>query len=158
VFHSRWLLRCALVAVGIAVAVPVGSASRPSPPDLNPAAISIKLPDQIQWTESAAGNATAVLYGDPAKPGLYIVLTKWHAHHNSHPHFHPNDRCITVLSGTWWVNTGSKYDPDHMVPVPTGSYVVHYAKQIHYDGAKDADTVIEIVGEGPATATPAEDK
>jgi len=30
--------------------------------------------------------------------------------------------------------------------------------QIHYDGAKDADTVLEIVGEGPATATPAEDK
>jgi quercetin dioxygenase-like cupin family protein len=140
-------------------AVPVGSASRPSPPpDLNPAAISIKLPSQIQWTESADGNATAVLYGDPAKPGLYIMLMTWHAHHNSHPHFHLHDRYVTVLSGTWWVNTGSKYDPDQMVPLPTGSYVVHHAMQIHYDGAKDADTTLEIVGEGPAALIPAEDK
>jgi hypothetical protein len=161
-FDSRSLLRCAFVAAGVALgmgaATPVGSAARPSPPDLNPAAISIKLPTQIQWTESPEGSAKAVLYGDPAKPGLYILLTKWHAHHNSHPHFHAYDRYITVLSGTWWVNTGSKYDPDHMVPLPTGSFVVHYAKQIHYDGAKDADTVLEIVGQGPETPTPAEDK
>jgi len=35
---------------------------------------------------------------------------------------------------------------------------MHFGKQIHYDGAKDGDTVLEIVGEGPATATPAEQK
>jgi hypothetical protein len=157
-FHSRWLLRCTFVVLGIVVAVPLGSAAKPNPPELNPAAISIKLPGQIKWTASPAGNVTAVLYGDPTKPGLYIILTKWPAHHNSRPHFHPNDRYITVLSGTWWVSTGSKYDPDHMVPYPTGSYAVHYGKQIHYDGAKDGDTVLEIVGEGPATSTPAEDK
>jgi hypothetical protein len=29
---------------------------------------------------------------------------------------------------------------------------------VHYDGAKDEPTVLEIVGEGPATATPAEVK
>ncbi len=87
-----------------------------------------------------------------------MVLTKWTAHHNSRPHFHPNDRFITVLSGTWWVNTGRNYDPDGMKPVPAGSFVTHYAKEVHYDGAKDGDVVLEIVGFGPATATPAEDK
>jgi hypothetical protein len=156
-FPSRWLLRNAFVSLTIAAAVLVGSA-KSTPTDLNPAAISIKRPGQIPWKESPEGSATAVLYGDPAKPGLYIALIKWHAHHNSRPHFHPNDRYITVLSGTWWVNTGSKYDPDHMVPVPAGSYVVHYGKQIHYDGARDGDVVLEVVGQGPATATPAEDK
>jgi hypothetical protein len=30
--------------------------------------------------------------------------------------------------------------------------------QIHYDGAKDSEAVLEIVGDGPATATPAEEK
>jgi hypothetical protein len=154
-FNSRRLISCGLVVLGIAMAVPLGSAKGP---DLNAAALSYKLPDQIKWTESPNGAASAVLYGDPTKPGLYIVLTKWHAHHNSRPHFHPNDRFITVLSGTWWVNTGSKYDPDHMVPMPMGSFVTHYAKQIHYDGAKEEDAVLEIVGEGPATSTPAEDK
>ena len=42
--------------------------------------------------------------------------------------------------------------------MPAGSYVTHFAKQVHYDGAKDEDTVLEMVGQGPATATPAETK
>jgi hypothetical protein len=126
--------------------------------DLNPAAISIKLPNQIKWVENASGASTAVLVGDPAKPGLYIVLNKWSPHHMSRPHFHPNDRYITVISGTWWVGTGTKYDPDSTVAVAAGSFVTHYGKQIHYDGAKDGECVLEIVGQGPATSTPAEVK
>ena len=154
--RSKWLLIFGLAGLGTIVAV---SHASPKAPDINPAALTYKLPDQIPWKESANGaSASAVLYGDPDKPGLYVMLNKWHAHHGSRPHFHPNDRIITVISGTWWVNTGSKYDPDHMIPMPTGSVVTHYGKQIHYDGAKDGDTVLEIVGEGPATSTPAEDK
>jgi hypothetical protein len=126
--------------------------------DLNPAAIKIEHPNQIKWTEGNGGNATAILAGDPSKPGIYVELTKWHPHHMSRPHFHPNDRYIFVVSGTWWVGTGTKYDPDLTVPVPAGSYVTHYAKQIHWDGAKDEECVLEIVGEGPATSTNAEQK
>ena len=126
--------------------------------DLNPAAISIKLPKDITWVENPGGNAVAVLRGDPTKPGLYILLNRWHAHRMSHPHYHPNDRYITVISGTWWVGTGTKYDPNSTVALPPGSYVTHFAKQIHYDGAKDEDTVLEIVGDGPATSIDAEVK
>ena len=126
--------------------------------DLNPKAIDIKLPSQIKWVEGPDGAAEAVMVGDPNKAGFYIVLTKWHAHHMSRPHFHPHDRYITVLSGTWWVGTGSKYDPDSTVPLPTGSFVTHYGKEIHYDGAKDEDVVLEILGEGPQTKTPAQVK
>ena len=74
------------------------------------------------------------------------------------PHFHANDRFSNVISGTWWVGTGSKFDPDSTVPLPAGTFVTHFGKQIHYDGAKDEDAVLEIVGMGPATATPAETK
>jgi len=42
--------------------------------------------------------------------------------------------------------------------MPAGSFVTHFGKQVHYDGAKDQEAMIEIVGEGPATATPAEAK
>jgi quercetin dioxygenase-like cupin family protein len=120
--------------------------------------LAYKLPNQIHWTGNPGGAQQAVLVGDPSKPGLYIVLTKWTPHHMSHPHFHPNDRFITVLSGTWYVGTGSKYDPDSTTPIPAGSFVTHYGKQIHYDGAKDEEVTLEIVGMGPATATPAEKK
>jgi quercetin dioxygenase-like cupin family protein len=125
---------------------------------LDPKAIAIQLPADLKWKGNPDGAETVALVGDASKPGLYVVLTKWTAHHNSRPHFHPNDRFITVLSGTWWVNTGRNYDPDGMKPVPAGSFVTHYAKEVHYDGAKDGDVVLEIVGFGPATATPAEDK
>jgi hypothetical protein len=126
--------------------------------DLNPAALAYQLPNQIQWTTEGNGAQQAVLAGDPSKPGLYVVLTRWTAHHMSHPHFHPNDRFITVISGTWWVGTGTKFDPDSTVPLPAGTFVKHVGKQVHYDGAKDGDVLLEIVGEGPATATSAEVK
>jgi hypothetical protein len=83
-------------------------------------------------------------------------MTKWLAgNHFSRPHFHPNDRFITVLSGTWWVGSGPDFDPNTAsVPMPAGSFVTHYGKQGHWDGAKDTDAVLLIVGEGPATSSP----
>jgi quercetin dioxygenase-like cupin family protein len=125
---------------------------------LDPKAIAIRVPADIHWKGSPNGLETIPLAGDASKPGLYVILVKWSAHHNSRPHFHPNDRFITVLSGTWWVNTGRNYDPEHMQPVPAGSFVTHYANQVHYDGARDADVVLEIVGMGPETPTAAEAK
>jgi len=128
--------------------------------ELNPAAVTFKLPDQIAWsTPSPAGAQSAVLVGDPAKEGLYVQMVKWLAgNHFSHPHFHPHDRFITVLKGTWWVGTGTKFDPDATVPMPAGTFVTHYGQQVHFDGAKSEDAVLLIVGEGPGTSTPAEIK
>jgi hypothetical protein len=45
-----------------------------------------------------------------------------------------------------------------MKPVPAGSFVTHYAKEIHYDGARDGEAILQIVGIGPATSTAAEQK
>ncbi len=47
-----------------------------------------------------------------SKPGLYVTLNKFTAGAFSRPHFHPNDRFIMVLKGTWWVGTGPKFDPE----------------------------------------------
>jgi len=160
----------AAIAVGVAAGISAAAnaaraeaaAVPPLPfpvPELNSSALQYKLADQIPWKEAKNGsNATFVAYGDPDKPGLYVEFMKWHAHNGSRPHYHPNDRIIYVISGTWWVNTGTKYDPDHMTPMPAGTVVWHYGKGIHYDGAKDGDCVLEIVGEGPANSTDAEDK
>jgi hypothetical protein len=126
--------------------------------DPDPKVMSYALPKDIKWVESPAGSAQAIIAGDPSKPGLYVVLTKWHPNHMSRPHFHPNDRYIVVLSGTWWVGWGDKYDPASTKPLPTGSVVTHFGKQLHYDGAKDEEVVLEIVGMGPATSTAAEKK
>jgi hypothetical protein len=126
---------------------------------LDPAAVSYIPVDQIKWVDNAAGTAAqSVIYGDPAKPGPYAYFIKWKAGNMSRPHFHPNDRYIVVLAGTWWVGSGEKFDPDSTVPMPAGTYVFHAGKGIHYDGAKQGDAVLMIHGMGPATATPAEKK
>jgi hypothetical protein len=148
--------RYGIVALAIATLISLGS-DRAA--DLNPAALQYQLPNQIHWTaDPKTGDETAAVMGDVNKPGLYVVLVKWTPHHMSRPHFHANDRFITVLSGTWWVGTGAKYDPDSTVAMPTGTFVTHFKNQIHYDGAKDQETVLEIVGEGPAPSVPAEQK
>jgi hypothetical protein len=141
----------------LAVLVPVGFAQAPAPP-LDPSTLTYKLPSQIKWTSDPIGAQTAVLAGDPSKPELYVMLVKWPPHHMSHPHWHPHNRFITVLSGVWWIGTGTKFDPNATVAMPAGSFVEHFARHAHYDGAKDEGCVIEIVGEVPATATPAESK
>ena len=128
--------------------------------ELNPAAVIYKLPDQIPWGPvTASGAQTAVVVGDPTKPGFYMVYNRWtKGNHFSRPHFHPNDRYIVVLQGTWWVGSGPKFDPANTTPMPAGSLVTHFGKQVHWDGAKDEDAVLLIMGEGPATSTAAEEK
>jgi hypothetical protein len=128
--------------------------------ELNPAAVAFQTSEQIKWSEpSPAGARNAVLVGDPTKEGLYVQMVKWlGGDHFSRPHFHPNDRFITVIGGTWWVGTGTKFDPDGTVAMPAGSFVVHYARGVHFDGAKDEEAVLLIVGDGPETPTPAETK
>jgi quercetin dioxygenase-like cupin family protein len=123
--------------------------------ELNPAAVAYQRADQIKWNApSAAGSQNAVLVGDPAKPGIYVVLNKWlKGNHFSRPHFHPNDRFITVLGGTWWVGSGPTFDPDNSVAMPAGTYVTHFGKQVHWDGAKSEDASLLIFGDGPGTST-----
>ena len=59
-----------------------------------------------------------------------------------------------MVSGTWWVGAGSTFDPNATVPLPAGSSVTHFAKGVHFDGAKDEQATILVWGEGPATSTP----
>ena len=124
--------------------------------DIDRAAVDFTPPSEIKWVKNPAGtNEQAILYGHPAKPGPYVVRIKWLPGNMSRPHFHPNDRFFVVISGTWWMGTGETFDPDSTVPAPAGSYVIHYANKVHYDGAKDEEAVIQVWGMGPATSTPA---
>jgi hypothetical protein len=128
------------------IEVPKGSGSFAA---LDPDAVTTKTPDQIEWKNNG-GNRTANLVGDPGKPGIYVQMLTWLKGNNfSHPHSHPNDRFIMVLSGTWWVGTGETFDPANLtVPMKPGTFVTHFAKGVHWDGAKDEDATILIIGEG----------
>ena len=138
------------VLLGVLAATVLATAAQAQPTAPDPAVLAYKLPDQIPWKgDPKAGPLSYVLWGDPTKPGPYALLAKWPAHQMSRPHTHPNARYIYVISGTWWVGTGETFAPETTTPIPAGSFVTHFAKQFHYDGAKDQPAVLEIVGEGP---------
>jgi quercetin dioxygenase-like cupin family protein len=123
--------------------------------ELDPKIVGFTLPKDIKWNENTrAGNRSVVLQGDPSKPGPYAMLLTWLPGNMSRPHFHPNDRFFIVLSGTWWVGNGGKFDPEETVPMPAGTHVIHWAKGVHFDGAKTEPATILVWGEGPATSTP----
>ena len=141
-----------LAVLALMIVTPAGYAA-----DIDRGAVDFTTPSEIKWVRNAAGtNESAVLFGDPSKPGPYVVRLKWLPGNMSRPHFHPNDRFFVVISGTWWMGTGETFDPERTVPVPAGSYVIHYGGKVHYDGAKGEETVIQVWGMGPATSTPAE--
>ena len=100
------------------------------------------------------GLANTVLSGDPRVPGQpYVVRVRFSPGAFSSPHFHPETRFIQVVKGTWWVGAGPKWDKDATTSVPAGSFVIHHPNQIHYDGAKDEEVIVQITGVGPGTST-----
>ena len=151
---TRVTRAAALTVCTMMLAAIMGSAAQ-----IDSKAVEFITPENIKWVRNAAGtNETAVLFGDPEKPGPYVIRLRWLPGNMSRPHYHQNDRFFVVISGTWWLGTGEKFDPDSTVPAPAGSYVIHKAKQVHYDGAKKEPTAIQVWGMGPATSIPAEKK
>jgi hypothetical protein len=146
----RQLLLASLIA-----ALPLGLSARRAEA-INPAETQVTLPDQIKWTEWTAGPPhsaeMATLFGGLDKPGEYVVLMKWYPGYMSAPHSYATDRLCLVLSGTWWVNSGTDFNPDSTVPVPAGGFVRRVAHTPHYDGVRKGakePAVIGIFGMAP---------
>ena len=115
-------------------------------------------PEQVQWVDepNGLGFQRAVIEGDPAKPGLYVVRVKFPPWVMSTNHYHQEDRYDVVLKGTWYTGTGDEFAPDKTVPLKPGSYMKHSAGAHHFDGAKDEEVIVLITGEGPGTSTQVE--
>ena len=118
--------------------------------------ISVVDIDKLKWKDypGLPGVTFTVVDGDPSKPGTYTIRAKFAPRTMSQPHWHPEARYVTVIKGTWWTGAGAKFDPDNTVPVKTGGFSVHTAKEIHYDGAKDEEVIVQISGIGPSGTIP----
>jgi len=112
--------------------------------------------NNIQWKDypGLPGVQFVVLAGDPSKPGIYTIRVKFEPHIMSRPHWHPEERYVTVLKGTWWAGTGPVFDRNTTTPVSVGGFADHTAKEIHYDGAKDEQVIVQITGMGPSGTIP----
>jgi hypothetical protein len=118
-------------------------------------------PANVAWHDIPGGHGAqeAVLFGDPFKEGMYVIRVKFPPHLMDLPHWHPNDRFVTVLEGTWYAGTGETFDAARAVPLKPGSFMMHPAKAAHWDGSRSDETVIvQINGMGPADTTPVDPK
>jgi len=148
-------MKRAVVSAAVAFACLVGAASAKA--EVDPKSIVLTLPKDIKWTGDKV--KSAILYGDPKKPGsYYVMLLRWPPNWSTRPHAHPNDRMITVLEGTLWVGTGTKFRPETNTAVTKGGFLVDNAGEPHYEITKGDGALIEITGMGPDTMIPKEEK
>lgn len=109
-------------------------------------------PENLDWVpiQDGLGAEYAVVYGDPAQAGTYVIRVRFPAGVMDLPHSHSADRHVTVLEGTWHAGTGPDFDPASATALGAGSYMFHPAGGIHWDGAAGAeDAVVQIIGNGP---------
>jgi hypothetical protein len=120
-------------------------------------------PDSIQWGPAPPslppGSKLAVLYGDPAGTGLFVLRAQLPPNYQIAPHWHPTDELITVLSGTFKVGMGDQFDASKLATCPAGCLVVAPARMSHFVTTTE-ETVIEVSAMGPFELTyvnPADD-
>ena len=119
----------------------------------DPLAAARVAPDEMTWAPSAAGTGSwrANLVGDETKPGVYVYRARFPANYKVLPHFHPDERVVTVLSGTLYVGYGDSFDESAMKALPAGSIWTEPARASHYVWAKDGEVVIQVMGaNGPS--------
>jgi hypothetical protein len=94
------------------------------------------------------GAKLAVLYGDPGKPGPYVLRLAAPANYRIPPHWHTQTENLTIVSGALYLGMGDKLVAKEANALKAGGYHYLPAKQHHYAFTK-VKTVIQVSGEGP---------
>jgi hypothetical protein len=124
----------------------------PGGPNVDPTARQAKKLEDMVWTKAADGSTFTNVYGDPGKAGIYVQFVRRPANSWSTAHRHANDQFVWVMGGRMYIGTGSSVDKDKTVGMPKGSYIHDFANGTHYEGTKDEDLWLLVVGMGPAAA------
>jgi quercetin dioxygenase-like cupin family protein len=114
----------------------------------------LKLPQDIEFKGPADKPQTAILYGDPTKPGVFVTRIKFPAGFKDMPHWHPDElRTIAVLSGTLYFANGDKWDESNFKAYPAGTFYSEPPRSHHYSWAKDGEVILQLTGIGPSGKT-----
>lgn len=109
-------------------------------------------PADVKWGPAPPslqkGAELAVVSGNPAAAGPFVIRLKVPAGYKIAPHWHPTDEHVTVISGTFAVGMGEKFDAKTMKEMPAGSYGMLPAEMRHYAMAKTA-AIVQVHGTGP---------
>jgi len=132
----------------VVVAIAVISLAAPK----KPADHGLFTPNQIAWMNAPnalpAGAKLAVLEGDPFKPGLYTMRLSVPAGYRIPPHYHKKFEHVTVISGTFNLGMGEKFDSSKGTAMPAGTFGFLAPGMRHFAFANEP-AVIQLHGEGP---------
>lgn len=111
-------------------------------------------PAELQWKPSprVPGLETVDIMGESSKPGAIVYRVKFPANFTIQPHTHPDDRTYTIISGTWYVGWGTKFDETKLKALPAGSFYNEPANVPHFVVTKGDGAVIQITGSAPIVA------
>jgi len=152
-------MRTPLAAVAASLAVTAALGAQPVI-----TAASVLLRDsEVKWGDAPPnlekGASFAVISGDPSTGGPYVIRLKMPAGYKVAPHWHPTAENITVISGTFALGMGEKFDAAALKELGPGGYGLMPAEMRHFAMAKTA-VVVQVHGTGPFALTyvnPADD-
>jgi quercetin dioxygenase-like cupin family protein len=118
--------------------------------------MSLFLPDAVAWKAGPAslpaGAKMAILEGDPTKAGNFTMRLMLPDGYTIKPHFHSNVEHVTVVSGSFNIGMGEKFDKASTKELTAGSFGFWPAGMRHFAWA-NGDTVLQLHGVGPWTIT-----
>ena len=110
------------------------------------------LPGEMKWSDGPAslppGAKFVVIEGDPAKAGLFTMRASLPANYTIQAHWHPAFEHVTVISGTFMMGLGDKFDGKKLKALSAGGFAVMPPKTTHFAMTK-VETVIQLHGMGP---------
>jgi len=114
---------------------------------------NIFTPDQIKWGPVPAfiapGAQLAVLEGNPAaSSGDFTVRLKMPDGYKIAPHWHPKRENVTVISGSFKVGMGDKFEESKMSSFAPGSFAYLDPDMHHYAMASGV-TIVQVHGMSP---------
>jgi len=93
---------------------------------------------------------TRVLFGDPAKPGLYSIELQVAPNTVIQAHTHRDTRTAVVLAGLWHFGYGPKNEAALTKALSPGSFYTEPAGESHFARTGPEGATVEITGFGPS--------
>jgi pimeloyl-ACP methyl ester carboxylesterase/quercetin dioxygenase-like cupin family protein len=102
-------------------------------------------------SSGVSGIQTVVLKGDLNEARVYTIMLRVPAHLQIAAHSHRDDRVATVISGTWRIGYGDKFDESKLKALPPGSFYTEPPGRNHFAETGDEPVVVQITGFGPSS-------
>src|SRR5207253_2540496 len=102
-------------------------------------------------SSGVGGIETIVLKGNPDQAGVYTIMLRVPAHTRIVAHSHRDDRVATVISGTWHIGYGDRFDEAKLKALPPGSFYTEPPFRSHFAETGNEPVVVQITGFGPSS-------